>query len=187
MHQARVQTRLAAAQDLLARLICIQPRAAADAADAGTSLFAAQHPHEVRPVDDAAAGEVALPQEAAGRVGRGRGVDAKGKAGREHLAPVVELVLQLGDDGREASRVRGGARVLRVEELVHAVEEAAHADAGDKVEGGLLLGLGGRVGVVVEVVVGARKRHGGLDPGDAGDGTGGELGHIVADFVSFYR
>lgn len=158
----------------MARRAGAETRPAATAAAAAAALLAAQKPHEVRAVDDAAAGKVTLPEEATGGVGSGRGVDAKRKGRRQHVAPLVELVLQLGDNLGEPRRVRRRARVPRVQQLVHAVEQPAHADAGEEVERGLLL-----LHVRGVRVVGPRERDGGFDARDAGDGAGGELGDVV--------
>jgi hypothetical protein len=70
--------------------------------------------------------------------------------------------------------VEGDAGVARVEEVVDAVEEPAHGDAGEEVEGGLLF-----VGLGEVSLVFAWEGDGGLDVGDASLGEGGEFGEVV--------
>ena len=93
---------------------------------------------------------------------------------REEVLPFLELVGEFGDDGGELVVVEGDAGVARVEHVVNAVEQPAHGDAGEEVEGGLFfLGLG-------EVrLVFAGEGDGGLDVGDAGLGERGEFGEVV--------
>lgn len=96
-----------------------------------------QRPGEVGPVDDALAGEVALAQECGGGAGQGTGVDSEVKRRGEEVLPLLELVGEFGDDGGELVVVEGDAGVARIEEVVDAVEEPPHGDAGEEVEGGL--------------------------------------------------
>lgn len=96
-----------------------------------------ERPGEVRAVDDALAGEVALAEECGGGVCERAEVDGELKWGREEVLPFVELVGEFGDDGGELVVVEGDAGVSGVEEVVDAVEEPAHGDAGEEVEGGL--------------------------------------------------
>ena len=98
-----------------------------------------ERPGEVRAVDDALAGEVALAEERASGAGQRAEVDGELKRRREEVLPFLELVSEFGDDGGELVVIKGDAGVARVEKVVDAVEEPAHGDAGEEVEGGLFL------------------------------------------------
>lgn len=90
-------------------------------------------------------------------------------------------MLKLRHNGRETRGVERRACVFGVEELVDAVEEATHADAGEEVEGGLLGCGGGFVGVVC-----SGEGDGGFYAGDAGDGAGGEFGDVVTEMLGTF-
>jgi hypothetical protein len=70
--------------------------------------------------------------------------------------------------------VEGDAGVARVEQVVDAVEESAHRDAGEEVEGGLFFVGGGQVRLVF-----AGQGDRGLDVGDARLGEPGEFREVV--------
>jgi hypothetical protein len=93
-------------------------------------LAPAQNPHQIGAMDDAQTRQVSLAEKAARFRQRLLRIDGEAKCCREDVPPLVELVVELGDDGREARCVEGGARVSSVEELVDAVEKASHAYAG---------------------------------------------------------
>lgn len=156
----------------------------ADPAGVAVQTTGGQEPGEVGAVDDALAGQVALPQKPAalgellGAAAAAPSYSAPGvviielaedilryveaKGVRQHVAPLLKLVVQLCHDGGEPRNVGGGARVPGVQEVVHAVQEPAHRDAGQEVERGVL----GLVGVQVGNVT-AREGHGRLNLGNA--------------------
>lgn len=140
-----------------------------------TTADTAQLPHEVRPVDDTATGQVSLSEKAAGlRLARLR-VDGEGEGRGQHIAPLIQLVVQLGHYVRELGCIQRSARATRIEELMDSVQEAAHRYASEQVESRLLLLL--RRGVRG---VGGGQGHGGFNAGDARRGQGRELGEVVA-------
>lgn len=141
-----------------------------------------QQPHQIRSINNTATGKISLSEEPRRRIGRGRRVDCEGERWREDFSPVFELVLKFRHNGGEARWIERRAGVFGIEELVDAVEEATHADAGEEIEGGLL-GCGG--GFVSVVCSGEGNR--GFYAGDAGDGTGGEFGDVVTEMLGWMR
>lgn len=143
-----------------------------------------QQPRKIRSKDDALARPIPLPEEAAALGGiLGHVLGAEAERVRQDVAPLVELVVELGDDGREPRDVGRGARVARVEQLVHAVQQPPHRDAGQEVQRRVL-----RLVRVLVRRVAAGERYRGLYPRYAALREGGELGEIVAGDVLFgYR
>jgi hypothetical protein len=90
----------------------------------------AELPHEVRSVDDAATCEIPLPEKPTSFGRRGLSIETKRKRRREDISPLIQLMLQLSDDQGEALWVSRRASVSSVEEMVDAVEETTHTDAG---------------------------------------------------------
>lgn len=67
-----------------------------------------EHPHQIWAVNDAATGQVALAEEAAGFGGGGLGVDGELKGGWKKVAPFFELVVEFGYDVGEALQSKRG-------------------------------------------------------------------------------
>ncbi len=102
-------------------------------------------------------------------------VDGKMERNWQKFSPFFELVVELRDDVGEAGVVERDAGFAGVEEVVHAVKETAHGDAGEEVEAALLFFGGVGVGIIL-----AGKGDGGFDVGDAGLREGGEFSEVVA-------
>ena len=79
----------------------------------------------------------------------GRAAKIEVERRRQQVPPFVELVVQFGDDRRELVDIGGDAVVACVEEIMHAVEQTAHRDAGEEVKRGFLFCAGGGVCVVL--------------------------------------
>lgn len=126
-----------------------------------------QHPHQVRPVDHTATGQVPLTQKP-GLLVRGR-LRVEGELERrgQELSPFLELVVELGDHVWEASVVEADARVLAVEEMVHAVQESADRETREEIQRRTLF----LADVVVCMAV-AWERDRGLHVGYAGEWEG---------------
>lgn len=76
-------------------------------------------------------------------------------------------MVQLGDHVRKPAVVEACARVLAVEEMVHAVQEPAYRKTGKEVQSRTFF----LANIVVRMAL-ARKRHGRFHIGDAGEREG---------------